>query len=260
VFQTYLKAIDINENINRELYNLNEWKPKRIFTALTASNRLHNPSLISELIYQSLDKFGEYSFNTDIIKVDHDPLDFRITRLDAPENVKQEKSRIVKELYNTIKILDFKYTDLKSDPFKFKKELFTGSFINIVSSSWSPMLDRNYLDETNLIAPGMGIWRQIALGHPFISLGGLSTMGYITNEGYFSSAGIINERYDRITNTSKRVLEICNLIQELSQLSKSEIQTKMDEIIPFMEKNKTKFLSKRNHLKIEKLFISMKYE
>ena len=46
----------------------------------------------------------------------------------------------------------------------------------------------------------------------------------------------------------------------MAQLSETEIQDKVQELIPFMEKNKQKFFIIKHQRKFEKLFGEMNYE
>lgn len=93
-----------------------------------------------------------------------------------------------------------------------------------------------------------------------MSLGCLNTMGYISNEGYFLPTNITNHIYDRVSKTPVKVSLMCDTIEQLSQLSSKEIDDKVQELIPFMKKNREKFFEKPNKRKFEQLFREMTYE
>ena len=122
------------------------------------------------------------------------------------------------------------------------------------------MFNKQYLDEINVCAPGLGIWRQIAKGHPFMALGCLNTMGYVSGEGYFLPTPITNHFYDRVSKTPNKVSLMCDNLSNMAQLSEREIQDKVEELIPYMDRNKQKFFNMKHGRKFEKLFSEMKYE
>jgi N12 class adenine-specific DNA methylase len=122
------------------------------------------------------------------------------------------------------------------------------------------MYDKNYIDEISTLSPGIGVWRQVAKGHPFMVLGCLNTMRHVSNEGYFLPTSIINNNYDRVAKTPHKVSMICDNIELLSNLTEQEIKNKVEELIPFMKRNKEKFFAKPNKRKFEKLFSEMAYE
>lgn len=247
------------KQIVAEQFNFENWKPTRIFTALTGNTALHNISFVSEIIYRGLDKHGEYSFNLSKNDIGASYRDFRITDKSRGEEYVLAKQKIIETL-NKTKILDVSHEDLRKDPLKIDSNIFNDSLINIVSGSYTPMYDKNYLDEIDVISPGVGVWRQIAKGHPFMSLGCLNTMGYISNEGYFLPTPVVNQVYDRVSKTPTKVNLICDNIEMLSQLTEQEIKDKVEELIPFMKRNKEKFFNFPNKRKFEKLFSEMAYE
>lgn len=243
-----------------EDFKFENWNPKRIFTALTGNTAIHNTAFISELIYRDLDKFGEYSYNLEGYSKAKDYTDFRITDKRRGEEYILAKKEIIERISSTIKKLDIDHTMLTIDPLKINAKIFEDSLINIVSGSFSPMFDQHYMNETGVISPGLGVWRQIAKGHPFMVLGCLNTMGYIGNEGYFLPTQLTSHFYDRVSKTPDKVNLMCDNIERLSQMSSQEITDLASEMLPFMKKNKEKFFNKPNYRKFEKLFSEMVYE
>lgn len=245
---------------SKKIYSSDDWNPKYIFNALTGITRLHNTTLISEILYRGLDKHGKYSFNIQQYPLEHSHDDFRITDKNKGEIYKAQKKQIINSLNNSTVHLDITAKELLKNPFAIDEGLLRDSVLNIVSGAWSPMLDKHYLDETHIISTNIGLWRQIVLEHPFMFLGNVNTMAYINNEGYFSYLELISQHYDNITSTTHKVHEICNIIENLANLSKSELEEKMHSSIPFIKRNKERFFAKKHKFKFEKLFNEMKYE
>lgn len=242
--------------IEEENFKFENWKPTRIFTALTGNNATHNTAFIAELIYRNLDKFGEYSYNlSNNMSYYFDP---RIINRDKKSY--EEKKKIIELINGKLKVFDKGILEIKKDGLGLDKTVYEESLFNIISGSFSPPLGNNYLDEIDVVSPGLGVWRQIAKGHPFMYLGCLNTMGYLSNEGYFLPTQLTNHHYDRITKTPDKVRLICDSIEHLSDLTSTEIKDKVQEMIPFMQRNKNRFFEKPNSRKFEQLFREMTYE
>lgn len=246
--------------IDLETFDFDKWKPKRLFTALAGNTAVHNTSLISELVYRQIDKYGDYSYNLEGYSSVKNYKDFRITDKTKGQEYIEAKRIIIDTISQNKKVLDCNYEQLSADPLKIDAKIFEDSLINIVSGSFAPMYDVHYLDEIDVIAPGLGVWRQIAKGHPFMYLGCLNTMGYISNEGYFLPTPVVNQHYDRVSSITEKVSKICDNIELLTNLTENEIKDKVEELVPFMKKNKEKFFEKPNKRKFEKLFREMAYE
>jgi hypothetical protein len=201
-----------------------------------------------------------YSYNLEGYANSKNYKDFRITDKSRGSEYIEIKKQIIEKLSSSTKIFDLTYSEIQQDPFKLHKNVYEDSLINIVSGSYSPMFDKNYLDEIDVVSPGLGVWRQLAKGHPFMMLGCLNTMGYLSNEGYFLPTQLTNHMYDRVADTPEKVRLMCNSIEHLSQLTATEVQDKVQQLIPFMKKNKEKFFDKPNKRKFEQLFREMAYE
>jgi len=248
-----------SDEYEKENFQFENWNPTRIFTGFTGNTATHNTALISELIYRQLDSFGEYSYNLEnkLIPREHD--NFRIIDKTQGEEYAAKKQEIISTL-TYVKKIDYNFSTLKRTPLVVDKKLYEDSLISIVSGSYSPMFDKSYLDEINVLSPGLGIWRQIAKGHPFMALGCLNTMGYVSGEGYFLPTPITNQFYDRVSKTTQKVKLMCDSIELMTQFSTQEIKDKVEELIPFMDRNKQKFFNMKHQRKFEKLFSEMKYE
>lgn len=245
--------------IEIEDFKFENWKPKRIFTAFTGNEALHNTAFVSELIYRQLDAYGEYSYNLSNHLTPQSYDSFRLIDSTQSQEHIDKKKEIINSLVFT-KQIDYDLTTIHSKPLNIDKKHYEDSLISIVSGSFSPMFNKQYLDEINVCAPGMGIWRQIAKGHPLMALGCLNTMGYVSGEGYFLPTPITNHFYDRVSKTPQKVKLMCDSLSRMAEFSNSEIQDKVDELIPFMERNKQKFFNMKHQRKFEKLFSEMNYE
>jgi len=148
----------------------------------------------------------------------------------------------------------------KGNQYYMHKSFYEDSLVNIVSDSWMPMMDAHYYEEVNVLAPGKMVWMQIAKGHPFMVLGCLNTIGYITDQGYFSSNWLVDESYSRVSSTTKVSEMICKNLKVLSEYSEQEIKDKVEELKPFLKRNKEKFFSRPNKRKFIILFEEMQYE
>ena len=258
VFREHASMPLSKEDYEKENFQLENWQPKRVFTAFTGNAGLHNTSFISELLYRNLDSFGIYSYNLEGYATPKNYKDFRITDKSRGAEYVEAKRKIIEKISSTRKVID--YSNIQYDPLKLDKTLFEDSLISIVSGSYAPMFDTHYMDEIDVISPGSGIWRQIAKGHPFMTLGCLNTTGYISNEGYFLPTPLISQHYDRVASIPEKVSMMCDNIEMLSTLTEKEIKDKVEELIPFMKKNKERFFDKPNKRKFEKLFSEMAYE
>ena len=250
----------IAEQYDRENFDINNWNPKHIFTAFCGSTRLHDHTLMAEIFYRNLKDHGVFSYNVSGEENNINASDFRIIDKSKGESYIQKKTKILKLLENTISKIDFNFHQIKKTPLAVDKSVYENSLINIVSEPFVPPFDKHYLDETNALATRMGIWRQIAKGHPFMVMGCVNTMGHISNEGYFAPTLLIDQYYDKISSTTKRAEAICNNIERIINFDKQELQDKINETIPFMAKNKEKFYEKKNERKFQQLFREMMYE
>lgn len=250
-----------DEKLQNELFDIDNWNPKRLFTAFTGSAKLHNTCFVSDLKYYGLDKFGKYSYNIEYKDIDHNYKDFRITDKSKGQAFLESKKEIVKNLSGKTVILDMTLDEIKKgNKFYIHKSFYEDSLVNIVSDSWMPMMDQHYYNETNVLSPGKMVWLQIAKGHPFMVLGCLNTIDYITDQGYFSSNWLVNESYNRMSSITKSSEMICNNLKVLSEYSESEIKDKVEELKPFLKRNKEKFYSRPNKRKFNILFEEMQYE
>lgn len=250
-----------DEKLKKEQFDIDDWNPKRLYTAFTGKTKLHNTCFVSDLKYYNLDKFGKYSYNIQYDDIKHNYRDFRITDKSKGEEFIQAKKELVKNVTSKTVLLDMTYDQIKhGNKFYIHKSFYEDSLLNIVSESWMPMMDENYYEETNVLSPGTMVWQQVAKGHPFMVLGCLNTIDYITDQGYFSSNWLLDERYNRMSSITKTSEMICKNLKVLSEYTDNEVRDKVEELKPFLKKNKEKFFSRPNKRKFIILFEEMQYE
>lgn len=260
VFNNEFASWPGEEKLKAEQFDIDNWNPKRLYSAFTGKANLHNTCFVSDLKYYGLDTLGKYSYNIGYNDINHNFKDFRITDKTKGEEFIERKKHYVKNLSKKTVIMDMTTAQRRVDGQYVNKSLYEDSVINIISDSWMPMLDENYLDETNVLAPGKMIWLQIAKAHPFMVLGCLNTINYIMNQGYFSSNFLVNEDYDRVTSITKTSEMICDNLKMLNECDTKELKDKMEFIKPYLKKNKEKFFERPNKRKFNLLFEEMKYE
>ena len=238
--------------MSKEKFNLELWKPKRLYTALTYEQRPWDISLIIELIYQQVDAHGLWFFNKGTFDLPErlgDVIDLKL-----PMQEYATKQTILSNLETK------EISQVARDKLTFNNNIYHDSLFNIVSDNFAPLNYSSYPDSISVIAPGINVWKQIAQGHPFIVLGNLNIMNYLNNQGYFSYNELIYQNYDSITYTPKKVKFIANEIKKLSKKTPEEIEVIKDNIMSFAKKNQEKFYKKDHSRVFWQLFIDMRYE
>ena len=232
-------------NATRDSETISNWNsPTKLFTAFTGSPNNQTVAILSELLVNDLLDKGYFELNTCKINVD----DKVFVDKNWPEDIKTKKKEAISKLMNIVSTIP-----------KIKESL-EDSILSIIAEPFAPTLDITYLSETNALWISPNVWKSIAIGHPFVVVGSLSTMQYLNNEGYFSYVDLINETYDSISNLAVKTTLISNEIKKLSNLTTEEIKEKIDLSKPFIEANKKKFYDKKHTWKFYDLFKEMQYE
>ena len=241
-----------NEEKEKEVFDVDKWKPQKLFTALTYRQRPWDISLIIELLYHNLENKGTWYFNKDTYDLPErlgDVIDLKLPM--------QEYSR-KQEILTQLKTKDMFVPS--NDNLKFDNSIYHNSLFNIVSDELAPINYSSYPNSVLVMAPGTNVWRQIAQGHPFVIIGNLNIMQYLNNQGYFSYNELIYHNFDGITYTPKKVKLLVNEIKQLSLKSNNEIEQIKSNIISYAKKNKEKFFNKDHSRTFWQLFIDMRYE
>jgi hypothetical protein len=237
----------IADNI-RDAETISNWNsPAMLFTAFTGNTTEQAMAILSDLYINNLLDKGYYELNTlHRRKVSVENKIF-IDKSWSDE-LKTKKKEAISALINAHSTIP-----------KIKESL-ENSILSIIVEPFVPTLDINYLSETNALWISPNVWRCIAMGHPFIVIGSLSTMRYLNNEGYFSYVDLINEAYDSVTSLAIKTSLISNEIKKLSNLTTEEIKEKIELTKPFITVNKKKFYDKKHTWKFYDLFKEMQYE
>lgn len=237
----------LKDNAERREFNTDNWhNPNLAFTALTGELSMHSLATVTELAVKNLLDKGCYEFN--IVKNKHLNLDSKI----FTDEVLLEHSILKKDIIDKLLSTSVPITDRTTS--------LEDSVFAIITDSFTPMLDKEYLSETNALWISPKIWEAIAQGYPFIVVGSLSTMRYLNNEGYFSYVDLFNETYDSVSDLKIKLNLILTEVDKLSKLSKEEINDRIKLTKPFAAANKKKFYDKKHTWKFYDLFKEMQYE
>jgi hypothetical protein len=221
--------------------------PTMLFTAFTGYTNEQAMSILSELLMNDLLDKGYYELNTVPPKKISAENKIFVDK-GWPDDLKIKKKEAILKLMNGVSTIPK------------INECLENSVLSIISEPFVPTLDIDYLSETNALWISPNVWKCIAIGHPFMVVGSLSTMRYLNNEGYFSYVDLINETYDSVSNLAIKTNLIAAEIKKLSNLTTDEIVEKIKLSKPFIEANKKKFYDKKHTWKFYDLFKEMQYE
>jgi hypothetical protein len=87
------------------------------------------------------------------------------------------------------------------------------------------------------------ILRPIACGHPFILAAGPGSLALLRSYGFQTFTGYINESYDDITDSSKRLAAICQEMKRIQRLSKEKQQELLKICYEVAKYNRKHFFS-----------------
>ena len=226
-------------------FDLDKFKPKKLFYSVTKNTSIHRLSLISELIANNLDNEGIINYH---------PVDFEINYKDPNLLDLYRDDEYVEKKKKIISILQEEGINfnLKDDISYHKDSLFT-----IVTPRFAAHKNDQYMDEINSLFTNFEIWQLIAMGKPFIILGSCQLIKYLNREGYFTFYDIINEEYDTFLDFPKRAKLICD---ELIRIRDScDTEKKLEQVKEFTKVNREKYLGITHQVKFLKLFDEMRY-
>jgi hypothetical protein len=110
----------------------------------------------------------------------------------------------------------------------FKKEIYTDSYINIVTET---NFEKDIFITEKIINP-------ITVLQPFILFGAPYYLKYIKELGFKTFDGFIDESYDNEIDTGLRFKKLCNEIKRISEISIDEIHQWYINIMPILEYNR----------------------
>lgn len=248
------------EFIEKENFKIEDWNPKRLFTALTGVSNLHNLILLKNMHTRNLINEGLYSYNLDGNIESVKQLYLNSLSEDFNQDLKYKSQEALNLLGNGTIQIDVSYQKLKEDPLFIDGKLFNQSLMMIVSQNYLPNYGDLYKDELTMCSPSLSIYRQIAKGHPFMFMGHLNTIIHLGNEGYFTETIQNYQFYDRVSDLERKTNSFCDSLENIKNQFYDDPKKYMETVIPYMQKNKKTFFNKKNERKLEKLFRELAYE
>lgn len=249
---------------NLEFFDIEKWdyqNIKRLFVSYTGKETVHNAGLVSELIKRDLfdQGFVSYKLFEDSFELSSTEKQ-RIIDYRGVESTIQTKEKILNTLIDKKYVIDYDTKTFDRTRYKFRNTLLYQTAFSIISENFVPFYKKQYLSELGALYITPTTWKHIAMGHPFIVLGCVNTMGYLNNEGYFSMNSMFKEEYDRVSDLTKKIDLICEQIQHLLSLSEEHLNNIIKESIPFLKENKRRFYYRDHKEKFVELFREMAYE
>jgi hypothetical protein len=109
-------------------------------------------------------------------------------------------------------------------------EHYTHSFVSLVTET---LVDGIFFSEK--------IYKPIAVGHPFILIGGYKQLNKLKEFGFKTFSVWWNEEYDEIKSSVDRTSAAINVLTELSKKSKEELHLMREEMKPTLLHNQEVF-------------------
>ena len=254
--------VGVDKNI--EYFDIDNWdykNRKKLFVSYTGKESIQNTGLVSELIKRDLFDSGYVSYK--LFEDTYEPSGSELQRIidyrDSDSQV-ATKEKIIKKLADKKYVVDYDGKTFDRSKYKFRNAPLYGSAFSIISEKFVPFYKKQYLSELNALHVTSTTWRHVAMGHPFLVLGCVNTMGYLNNEGYFSLTDMIEESYDRISDLTKKIDAMCKQVERLSKLSDEHLNNLIEKSIPFLKENKRRFYYRDHKEKFLELFREMAYE
>ena len=235
-------------------FDLDKFKPKKLFDSVSKTSTIHRLCLISELIVNNLDKDGIINY-VPINYTDPNLVDYKIN-YDTDVNLLDtfRNDEYLERKRETLSLLQEEGINLElcDNISYYKNSLFT-----IVTPSFAAHKNLEYMDEINSLFTTFEIWQLIALGKPFIVLGSCQLIKYLNREGYFTFYDIINEEYDTFLDFPKRAKLICDQLIRIRDSCDTE--KKLEQVKEFTQINREKYLGRTHQVKFLELFDEMRY-
>jgi len=209
----------------RSISDIVDFHNEKLFLLYSRQVRFHRLCLFASLIQHSLLDNGIYScgkfrFNTDIKDIlqsnqyllsaaELDKL--RGIELTSPDN--QISNNDINNCPNDIFFPDYRRT-----------------FVSLVSETLS---DSIFLSEKT--------YKPIAVGHPFILLGGPGHLAYLKSKGYKTFDQYWNEDYDQEPNLHLRIKKIVEILTQLNTLTSHKRIQMRHSMLPILQHNQELF-------------------
>ena len=110
----------------------------------------------------------------------------------------------------------------------FKKEIYTDSYINIVTET---NFEKDIFITEKIINP-------MTVLQPFILFGAYGYLKYLRSLGFKTFDGFIDESYDDEIDTGLRFEKLCNEVKRISEISIEDIHQWYISILPILEYNR----------------------
>lgn len=249
---------------NLEFFDIDKWdykNRKKLFTSYTGKETLQNAGLVSELIKRDFfDKgYVSYKLFEEKFELSKSELQRIIDYRDSQSHI-DTKEKIIKSLSDKKYVIDYDGKTFDRAKYKFRNAPLYSSAFSLISENFVPFYKKQYLSELDALHITSTTWKHIAMGHPFMIIGCVNTMGYLNNEGYFSLNDMFEESYDRVADLTKKIDLICKQIDKLSRLTDEHLNNLIERAIPFLKENKRRFYYRDHKEKFLELFREMAYE
>lgn len=236
---------------NDEILDLDNWSPLKFFNVSTGPGRDHDIALLLELIFNKVYELGIFDF--DLSKYN---LKKQITTsyVDPRKSLveKQRKLGIIKNIEDYVSDRKFEYLEYDIDD-------YNDTMFTIICSDHEIQAG-DYKQEVASLSTDLRTWQHIVIGHPIAILGPVDSVAYLNNEGYFTFNEMLNQNYDAIYYSVKRSEQIVKNILAMQTFSEEQLTERIQNIIPFLKKNRERFFNKKMEGKFIQLFVDMIYE
>jgi len=248
--KTRMREIKVEkELVDVNLLDKDRLRPKK-FVCRNANPRPHRIYLVSQLYKKNLDSEGYISFLNRYFTpgVPHNIEDF--TENEDKETIKEDMQKM---LDKTPIILDHD-ADTINDQLnqrRMKAEHYYNTYFSIVNETVcdSEPGDPLFITEK--------VYQPILQLHPFIVLGSRGTLDYLSDCGYrtFANWALLNESYDRESNSAKRTDMVLENIHRLCSYGTERLHEEYYRIFDNLLYNREHFLKLNRKEYLNKLLL-----
>jgi hypothetical protein len=152
----------------------------------------------------------------------------------------QEHIQTIPYMYLDKQDLTINHVRLENSVYKYYED----TYFSVVSET-------NYFDDfENFDEPPFlseKTFKAIAFKHPFILVSSYNTLAYLKSIGYKTFSPFIDERYDTVKNSGKRLMMIADEIERLCNLTETQLHEFIEFCKPIVEHNYSLLTSPRNY-------------